>query len=453
MREPSGSFSILFRGLFCLVILTLVLSNCSVETEEPALNDSLAEQYRDECDALGPLIFVHGALSAGDLWALQFQRLLSNNTCRQHFYVFDWNASVQETRPGQSRLEQLIDDVLRETGAEKVKIAAHATAGGMLYSFLGRPDRAAKVAAYAHVGSFQADSLPGPPANKIPILNIWSPDDEFIRKRGDIKGAKNIFLIGKDHYQTATSKETFHALYEFFTEGLVPLSNTPRESAEPIIQGRALEIGGNNPSDRAYVEVYEVVPGTGQRRRGSPDFTFYTDSLGNWGPLTIRADTYYEFFLQPSRPGARPIHFYREPFYADNPLVYFRTPPGTDHPTHLFFSIIPKDDDQSVLGIFSASQTVFAQRDAVVAGGFKLSNEQLSRRGEHTSAFFLFDDGDSNSSGNPYSLYDITPFLSGVDLFIPGSRATYTKVLFNGRTLNLPNWPSETDGLVFAVFE
>ncbi len=448
-----GPISLSFRGIFGLISLALLLSHCSVEPDEPTLNESLSEQYRSDCDKLGPLIFVHGALSAGDLWALQFRRLLSNNTCQQNFYVFDWNASIQETRPDQWRLEAFIDRVLEETGEQKVKIVAHATAGGMLYEFLGRPSRAAKVAAYAHLGSFQADSLPGPPDNKVPILNLWSPDDQFIRKRGDIAGARNVFLIGKDHYQTATSKETFHAVYEFFSGGLVPLSNTPRKSAEPVIRGRALEIGGNKPSAHAYVEVYEVIAGTGQRRRGSPDFTFFTDSLGNWGPVTVKPDTYYEFFLQPSRSGARPIHFYREPFFGDNPLVYFRTPPGTDHPTHLFFSIIPKDDKQSVMGIFSASQTVFAQRDAVLAGGFKLSNEELSRSDEHTSAFFLFDDGDSDSSGDPYTLYNITPFLSGVDLFIPGSRSQYTKVLFNGRTLNLPNWPSKTDGLVFAVFE
>lgn len=439
--------------ILLLLVSLCFLAGCSLEEDAGPLNGPFPELTRTTCDELGPIVFVPGALTAGDIWSLQFQRLLSNNTCKQDFYVFDWNSVVAQTRPDQRQLEEFIDQVLFDTRTDRVQLVAHSNAGGMAYDFLSRPSRAAKVKAYAHIGSYEFDTLPGPPDNKIPTVNIWSPDNRFIRRKGEIPGAKNVYLLGKDHYQTATSKETFRALYEFFTEGLIPLKDKPDLTTEPTLSGKAIGIGGNNPEVNALIEIYELEPGTGRRRSDEPAASLVTDADGKWGPVQLRSETYYEFFFQPNFPDARSVHFYREPFQSDNPLVYLRTPPPTTHPFQLFFSFLPKDDNQSVLGVFSASQIVVDYRDNLLAGGFELSTAQLAGEAENASGFLLYDDGDLASSGSSHELYENTPFLSGADLFFPASGGSFTKVQFNGRNLYVPNWRSATDGLVFVVFD
>jgi len=430
----------------------LLVFSCSLEEEIEPFGGQPPVPIRTGCDELDPTIFIHGALAASDIWAIQWQRFAQNDICQPQFFFYDWNASGSVSGTKQLRLDRYIDQVLQQTRSDKVNLVAHSSGGWLAYQYLRFPEWAQKVRYYAHIGSVQFDTLPGPPRLKIPTVNIWSPDNRYFSRIGEIPEASNVYLLGKDHHQIATSRESFRAIYEHLSGGLPPRQDQPAQEVEITLSGKALQIGGNKPEAGATIYLYRLEPGTGHRR-GNPIDTFQVDEEGHWGPVNVKAETYYEFFLRPADPSARPVHFYREPFRTSNPLVYLRTPPGWDHPTQLFFSILPKDDRQSVVGVFSASQIVIDQRDNLLADGFDLANPDLAAREETTNAFLVFDDGDGQTSGNPYDLYDITPFFSGVDLFLPGDRSRFTRLKFNGRNLVVPNWRSETDGLVFAIFD
>ncbi len=438
--------------LYSLCALLLMAGSCSLEPEDELIVEFAPEMPRLGCAEIAPIIFIHGALSASDIWAKQLQRFYNNDICEPNLYVFDWNSVVQQNSLEQRMLDRFIDQVLNETGAEQVNLVGHSSGGWLAYQYLRFPERAAKVKAYAHIASIQFDTLPGPPGNRIPTVNVWSPDNLYFSRIGDIPDAKNAFFLNMDHHQLATSRETFRVLYHHFSEGQQPQADEPWPDAAPYISGKALRIGGNTPEWGATIELYELDRKTG-RRLGKALATLEVDSLGQWGPVQVQGDTYYEFFLKPADPNARPVHFYREPFNHNNTLVYLRTPPGRDHPTQLFFSILPKDDNQSVIGVFSASQIVINNRDFVRADWFDLSNEEMTTIENTTNAFFLFDDGDYESSENVYDLYKRTPFFEGVDLFFPARQGGYAKLRFNGRELVIPTLRSETDGLVFGIFD
>lgn len=445
MREP------VFLVLAGLLPLALLFFACNPDIDEDG--DGTVMPPMPVCDtALGPIIFIHGALGSGDTWAPQVQRFLANEACADRLYAFDWNSIDQDDAPDLAALDALVDTVRARTGAGQVNLAGHSAGGRLSYTYMSDPERAAKVALYAHIGSFRIDSLPGPPNAKIPTANIWSPDDTVIDDKGDISGATNSSFAGQDHYQIATSPETFEAIYEHF-RGRMPASLDPEPSDPVEISGRVVDLGENTPQEGATVEVYALDATTGNRLSGNPDAAFTIDATGNWGPLEVDANTPYEFFVTPADPDNRPVHYYREGFTASNPLVYLRTLPGPGSTAGLLLSALPRDDNQTVLALFASSQAVIHGRDQLLVDSLELSTEELAPAEATNIAFFLYDDGDQSTSGAVHGLFNLAPFLTGVDVFIPTAPPTSVSITFNGRTLAVPNLRSETDGVIVAVFD
>lgn len=435
-----------------LLPLGLLLFACNPDIDEDG--DGTVMPPMPVCDtALAPVIFIHGALGSGDTWAPQVQRFLANEACADRLYAFDWNSIDQEDAPDLAALDALVDTVRARTGSERVNLAGHSAGGRLSYTYLSEPERAAKVAFYAHIGSFLIDSLPGPPGAKIPTANIWSPDDTVIDDKGDIPGATNSSFAGQDHYQIATSAETFEAMYSHFSGGSMPVRVEPEPSDPVEIGGRVVDLGENSPQDGATVEVYALDAATGNRLSGSPDAAFTIDATGNWGPLEVEANTPYEFFVTPADPDNRPVHYYREGFSASNPLVYLRTLPGPGSTAGLLLSALPRDDNQTVLALFASSQAVIHGRDQLLVDTLELSTQELAPAEATNIAFFLYDDGDQSTSGAVHGLFNLAPFLTGVDVFIPTASPASVSITFNGRTLAVPNLRSETDGVVVAVFD
>ena len=405
------------------------------------------------CDtSIAPIIFLHGALGSGDTWAIQVQRFLANDLCDDRLYAFDWNSIDQENAPDIAALDLFIEEVLLVTGARQVNLAGHSAGGGLSYEYLSDPDRASKVAGYAHIGSFLRDSLPGPASGRIPMVNIWSPDDQVIDEKGDIPGATNVSVAGKDHYQIATDPATFEAMYLHFSDGKGPALLEPVKETDISISGRALQFGENLPEQGARVEIYALDPGTG-RRLGDPVASFIIDETGNWGPISVDADTPYEFYLEPADPEARTVHYYKEPLQSSNPLVYLRTLPGPGSIAALLLSALPEDDQQTVLAVFASSQAVISGRDALEVQGSDLASPDFASADQTSIAFFLYDDGDQMTSGTKHGIFDLAPFLTGADIFISTDSIQSAEVSFNGRILHIPNWKSESEGVAVAIFD
>jgi hypothetical protein len=66
-------------------------------------------------------------------------------------------------------------------------------------------------------------------------------------------------------------------------------------------------------------------------------------------------------------------------------------------------------------------------------------------------ASFLFDDGDEKTSGRPIKSFSMTPFLSGVDVFIKADENKSMRIYYNGRTMVLPRRKS-SEGIMVVVF-
>lgn len=399
------------------------------------------------CDAnRRPIVLAHGFLASGDTFTAHFRRFVANGYCADRLFAFDWNTLSQDGN--EQLLDAFVDRVLADTGAAQIDLGGHSAGGGLGYRYLAAPARAAKVAHYAHIASSPQSGPAG-----AATLNVWSDGDTAVAGR-DIPGATNVSLSGQDHYETATSPESFTALYSFFMDGEAPETTDWPNEAAPIVGGRVLSLGENIVPSGAAVAAYETDPATGTRLRAEPDATWTVGDDGRWGPLSVTAGGTYELVVTPTGGEAIPVHYYREATHASSDLVYLRTLPDADSLAGALLASVPFGDDHAVMISFTSSQAVVAGRDTMTVGDLNVATEALASADQTTIALFMWDDdGDGETDGDPISTFSLFPFLNGVDAYFSADPAKTIPLTFNGRVLNVRTWPSGTHGAVVAVFD
>ena len=394
---------------------------------------------------------MHGFLGSGDTYANHFARFTANNYCSDRLFTHDWN-SLDQAADHVATLNDFVDEVLSQTGAEQVTLMGHSAGGGLGYDYLSDFTRATKVKNYVHIGSFPSEQ-PAGPTGEVPTLNLWSLADAVVES-ADIPGAVNVSLANADHYEVATNAGGFEAIYKFLNDNAPPQTTDIVAQTDIDLSGKALTFGENIPLEGGTINIYETDAATGFRKNTEPDATFTVDAKGFWGPFRATANATYEFEVIPASSDERTIHYYREGFTRSNPLVYLRSVPPPGSLAGTLLATLPQDDNQTLIAVFSSSQAVINGRDELHLNEYELSSETLTPEDETAIAFFVYDDGnDEISSGNSIFLFDAFPFLVGLDVFIPTSPQASVAIAFNGRTLNVPNLRSQTDGPVVVVFD
>ena len=399
-----------------------------------------------------PVVAAHGFIASGDTWAPHARRFMANGYCRDDVRAFDWNSVSAFTGTSDvqvTELAEFIAHVLEETGAEQVDLIGHSAGGGIAYEYLADAGRAAKVANYAHVGSFP-ESGPAGPEGDVPTLNVWSEGDMAIDEKADIPGATNLRQVEADHYGVATNAETFAAIFAHFNAGEVPAVLEPNAVEAPMLWGRVVTFGENTPI-AGELTVYGLDAATGGRV-DEPVMSSAIPEGGYFGPLRVASGTPYEFRIQ--EPGNRPVHYYAEPYASDNPLVYLRGFPGEDSLVGLLLAGLPFDDARAMLVVFSSSRALTFGKDSLQIDGVEVLSADNAAPENSSIAFFFYDvDEDGESSYAPVELFQSFPFLAGVDMALTATPGRSFTIDLNGREVVVPAWPSETEGATVVVFE
>lgn len=430
----------LLYNLFLGLVLASLFNGC---TKEENLPTSCNPNFR-------PIVALHGFLASGDTYAQQFQRFNTNGYCWDKLYVFDWN-TTNFGGDVSADLDAFIDQVLAQTGATQVDLMGHSAGGGNCYTYLNNPAHAAKVAHYVHIGSSGQSAPAGPAGSPVPTLNISSVDD-LVGGETTIAGATNLSWNGLDHYQTATATPSFLAMYGFFNNNTPPLTVFISNEDNIEISGKALTLGENQAMNGASVKIYLVNPDTGERLNEEPLFDLTTNEQGLWGPVNVPQDRPLELMVRGTGATDRTIHYYREGFKHTDHFVYLRTLPPPFSLAGIFLGALPANDNQTVMAVFSANQAVIDTRDNLSVNGTVISTSDFAPADKTAIAFFLYDDGDSTTELIPVGSFGGFPFLAGVDMFFPTEPAGSINLQYNGRSLNVKNWKSATDGIIVAVF-
>jgi pimeloyl-ACP methyl ester carboxylesterase len=433
--------------VFILVISVITVSCGKDHDSDPVPVDPAPAG----CDtSTVPVIMVHGMLASGDTYARHAMRLEQNGYCYQRIFAFDWNSVGSNQSAAITKLDQFVDSVKSVTGSPKVNLIGHSAGAGLVYGYCNDADRVLKVNKLVYIGA-GVQSGPAGPNGEIPTLNLYSTGDK-VATGADIPGAVNVQLTQEDHYEVATSKNSFIALYEFLESKTPQFPDIIEASGSQVrLSGRALVLGENTPVTVGTVEIYELDILSGNRISATPNATFVVSDNGAWGPFLGNKNAVYEYRVKGSQPTDRAIHYFREKAARSNQFIYLRTIP-VSFPLALFFSGLPSNGNP-VLGVFTSSQAVVKNRDNLTVDGTLLSQTNYYNDTRTTIASFLFD-------GNNNQTTDLTDaglfnaqqvFLAGIDMFFP--QITTPLILeLNGRLLHIRRIESSV-GVTVPVFD
>ncbi len=402
-----------------------------------------------QCDTTKrPVVFVHGFLASGDTYAGQIQRFIERGYCGLQLYVFDWNSVGGNPKKTDSLLNTFIDTVLKRTKSQQVDLVGHSAGGGLGRSYLQDSIHAMKVAHYVHLGSRKwTKEYSWFPNSR--CLNIYSKADMVAGSGGgEVPGAVSIDLKDKDHYEAATSMETFLAMYKFFNSGKEPVLKNVRGHLSHI-NGKAVLLGSNEPMAGAIIEIFPLKK-NGRRKNEKATHQFTADAEGNWGSFLADTALQYEIAVTPAETNGRKLSYYFEKFQIFNQHVYLRGFPEGNMISRMLGNI-PAKDDQSVVVIFSATKAMIAGRDSVTVNGTPVSSFALTPASKTIISSFIFDDGDGKTSGSGLKQFSTAPFIGGVDVSLPVNNKKGNTIYYNGRKLVLPAAPSK-ERILLAVF-
>ncbi len=435
--------------MLSLFIGFLLVFSCSKETPTVNNNDQPNPPFEWEKEDLIPIVMIHGMLASGDTYAQPAMLFISNKYPANYLFAFDWNTTSGNNASNLEKLNNYIDNVLKNTGKPKVVLMGHSAGGSIGYNYCSNPDFAQKIAKYIHIGS-NPQSKPAGPNGEIPTLNIYSKAD-LIVQGAEILEAKNIVFDDLDHYQVATSEKSFEEIFKFIFPDVNLLHKEIQSITNPKISGRIISLGENSPESAVKVTMYYVDKITATRKSSGIDIK--VDENGDFRDIEVLHNEYTEFVLESDREGFRTLHYYREPFKNHNPFVYLRVFPPASSLAGILLSTLPKSDEQSVVAIFSANKAIIHQRDNLIVQDIQLSNAALCSPNNSTIALFLYDNGNKISNATPHPTFNFVPFLKGANMFFDTSEPKAITLEYNNRNIAVRNYKSDTEGVIIVVFE
>jgi hypothetical protein len=406
-----------------------------------------------------PIIFVHGFAGSAAQFESQAMRFESNGYPANYIsaYEYDSAAGLSPQFPPASVLtgvDQVVDAVLKDTGADKVDLIGHSLGTRVSQAYLkSSSERAAKVAHYVNIDGQASADLPG----GVPTLALWAERrPAAFPQAGEIVGATNITLPNVTHVECATCPEAFVEMYKFLAG---QASVTDKIVAEPSgkiqLAGRAVifpqNVGVQEPG--ATLQIWEVDGKTGARTTSQPKATYPIGGTGAWGPFDARSSVNYEFCLLQE---TFMTHYYFQPFIRSDYLIRLNTEiPGKGLSSHADTS-----DRQSNMLIMRNKEfwgDQGADSDVLTINGSNICTAAICPLDKLVIAIFVNDNGADGKSDLtapiPYFFSAISFFISGADLYIPAANppnGTIPLVLAprgGGKTqvINVPNWVCEED--------
>lgn len=377
-----------------------------------------------------PIVFIHGMIASGDTYANFHHYLSEDGYPTELIKVLDWNTLNQSN--SLQLLSDFVDEVLERTFSDKVILVGHSAGGRLAYKYMDNENQAAKVAKYIHIGSFKMNTLPGG-QSKIPTLNIYSSADR-IAKGGIIEGATNVMIQDMDHYEVATSRESYEHIKKFLE--IKPVSRDKSEKDLVWYSGRVLSLGENKPVAGVEISIKPVVQ---KSQNPSECITIIADESGYWPKVALMHNNWYEFTVSDS---VRTIMYHHKAAY-DNPLFYLRTLPPGESIAGMLLLGLPSNSETSTLAIFLKDKAAIYGRDKIIVNGIDLSSEALLNPQNSTIALFMYDDGDRESSGSLHARFAVFPFLKGVDVHLPATERGFHRICLNDECVNIPSIPSD----------
>ena len=461
------------------IALSVGLLGCSSGSDT---NGAAQNAGQAECDKTKtPILFVHGIMGGGDNFEVQAERFESNGYCPSSIRAYDYNATYlafgdlqlspvvpapqSEIDANQVKLDAAVDAFRHDTGFDKIDLVGHSFGTATSATYLSVPEHAAKIAHYAQAAGA---GLPSP----VPQVNLSSAGDfvagnpKKIAKDGPDGGtALNPDIGYIDHVGVLTCKASFAAMYQLF--------NGEAPKAPDVVPEDHIEVSGfyknfsdNTPHAGIKIDIYEVDSATGKRKNDKADFEFTTGDDGSWGPFVAKKDARYEFYTpeagEPPADGqpGRPQHTYRGPFQRSTHLMYLKAlPKAGTYANSLIAGKVQYSNDKSGLILQNSHRAMISKADpatthgsdSLTVNGGEFLTADVAPEKLQLIALFAFDNNQTplTKVTSISSIY----FLSAIDVSLPTSDPSPVEVVYDGFTVHVPRWHSDTEGSTLILLD
>ena len=401
-----------------------------------------------------PVIFVHGGSGSGAQFETQALRLTSNGYPADRIAVHEYDSTfgLNTMEDVWAGLDQLITELLDETGADGVDLLGHSLGTTVSQGYLeSSPERAERVAHYVNIDGRTAAAPPG----GVETLAVWGEGDQT----REIVGAENYYAPDQSHVQVATSAETFAQIYEFFTGAPPKTTDVVPERGRIRLSGEANLFPQNIGADGFTLRIYELDPLTGRHEQRRAEATFPIGADGAWGPFKAHAGRSYEFAL--TRTDGSVHHLYFQPFLRSDHLMRLLT----SRPGEGLDALRQPSDTTAGLGVIRYKEMwgdQGANNDSLEINGVNVLNPATAPRSKRVNAMFAADDGLDGVTdlSAPVQPWFSLPFISAVDLVMPAAippddtiRVEMVARAGDGdlEVVNIPNWAT-SENIVTITF-
>jgi pimeloyl-ACP methyl ester carboxylesterase len=448
--------------ILTLIFAVSILASCASEGEEIE-SDPVFEGTSNSvtgirtggseetgCDSTRtPIVYVYGILENGESFSNQVMRFGSNGYCLDRIFAFDWNG-FRSYRLQIPLLDAFIDQVLAETSASKVDLVVHSLGAGVGTEYLKSELGENKLAHYVQIAALPCEDA----QTNIPALNLASATDRVIGMCR-VDKFENREILGTDHLQTITSPSTFFEIFRFLNDEKLPATTQILPEETILLSGKTVTYAINEPVEGTIVQVYEFDPATGERLRDTPDGQYVSEIDGAWGPFEAEPGAYYELVVIDANGDWPPLHFYREPFIRSNNMTYMRVYPDPDSAMAAIFNLTTQDDSVAGFSWIALNQALIYGRDTLTVNGIELSTPDVAPAAE-TTINIMFGDLNGNGISDNVLIGSMLPnhfYMKLFDLRIETEPRAPIVFNFNGRTMAIPNWKADSEGVSTAVFE
>lgn len=384
-----------------------------------------------------PIVFVHGFSGSAQQFTSDAIRFVANGYPSERLRAFEHDGAGMAGATFVTDLDALIDEVRAKFDTDKVYLIGHSRGTSVSSMYLSDPARAAKVAKYVAEDGAGCENSPVPCVSPAQTTNT--------------RAGQTHPLPGQRHVEVATSKESFAIEFEFFFDEPPQVLEIVKQRKPVEISGRAVNVPANTGREGALLDVWKIDAATGLRQGEKALAHFEIPASGDWGPVTVDPEAYYEFVLSLTDSPYQ-HHFYEQPFLRSSQFVRLRSGPpdsaarqntnkGNNHAS-ITVSRMREWTPDDVLEIETHSDS-----------GDQPAKNVISDASNNRIAIYLHDDaatpGESSLELLPY--FPDQAFQTGVDLYMPANDDPDGTITIRNlprgdadkpQVLHIPNWAS-----------
>jgi pimeloyl-ACP methyl ester carboxylesterase len=373
-----------------------------------------------------PIVFLHGLAGSASQFDSQAQRFVANGYPPSKLHAFDHDGEPLSTTAFVEPLDQLVSSLLTKFGVSKVILIGHSRGTGLVNGYIGSAARAGKVSKIVLLdGSACGSTVPCDAPNR---------DN----------------LPGQAHVEVATSPESFKRQYKFLL-GKDPTVVDITAQTEPVlVSGRAVNFPANTGRSGATLNVYEL--GADGQRAGAALLTKAIDASGDFGPVQVSPEKYYELALTLENGFVQHLYFQR--FLRSTKFIRLLSGP-IDSPSRMNTNGGPNHAALTLMRMREWFTTDTLQIQVTRASGepTNVPNAFPAAIANDSIAVYLHDDKATpgTTTLQPLPYFPAQFFQTGFDVFMPAAEEPNGTITVTNQprgntgkpqVLKMPNWAS-----------